>query len=171
MNSNLLFDFVVDKETNTIIIKREFDANVKLVWKAWTTAELLDQWWGPAPCRAKTKSMDFREGGHWLYCMIVPSSLTGAETDQLHWGKQDFDTIVIEKSFSGTDVFCDENGTANSELPGGRFENVFSEETNGRTLVTMTSKHNSFKDIETMIEMGFKEGITVCLNQLEEILK
>lgn len=171
MNSKLLFDFVVNKENNTIVVKREFAAELELVWRAWTTAELLDQWWGPEPCRAKTKTMDFREGGHWLYCMIVPPSVTGGETDQIHWGKQEYDKIVSFKKFSGTDSFCDENGQANPDLPKGRFENVFSEKANGKTLVTMISKHNSFEDIEAVIAMGFKEGITVCFNQLDELLK
>lgn len=169
MNSNLFFDFVVNKENNTIVVKREFAADLASVWKAWTTAELLDQWWGPEPCRAATKSMDFREGGHWLYCMIVPPSVTGAETEQIHWGKQEYQEIVPHTSFSGTDVFCDENGNANPELPKGRFENVFSEASQGKTLVTMISKHDSFEDIETVIAMGFQEGITVCFNQLDEL--
>lgn len=171
MNRNLKFDFEVNKENNTIVVKREFDANLTLVWKAWTTAELLDQWWGPEPCSAKTKSMDFREGGHWLYCMIVPASLTGGETDQMNWGKQHYENILLHKSFSGTDIFCDENGNANLALPKGRFENIFSESTNGTTLVTMISKHDSFEDIEAVIEMGFKEGITACFNQLDELFK
>ena len=170
MNSNLLFDFSVNKESKTIYIKRQFDANLELVWQAWTTAELLDQWWGPEPCKAKTKAMDFREGGHWLYCMIVPASLTGSETEQIHWGKQEYEKIVLHKNYSGTDSFCDENGNANPELPKGRFENVFTEEANGITLVTMISKHNSFEDVQAIIEMGFKEGITVCFNQLDKLL-
>lgn len=171
MTSNLKFDFEVSKENNTIVLKREFAANLELVWKAWTTAELLDKWWGPEPCRAKTKSMDFREGGHWLYCMIVPASVTDGETEQIHWGKQEYEKIVAYKKFSGTDVFCSESGNANPELPKGRFENVFSEEANGNTLVTMISTHNSFEDVEVIIAMGFKEGITVCFNQLDELLK
>lgn len=171
MNSNLKFDFEVNKENNTIVIKREFAAELDLVWKAWTTAELLDQWWGPAPCSAKTKFMDFREGGQWLYCMIVPASITDSGTEQTHWGKQEFDKIVSHKNFSGTDVFCDEDGNANTELPIGRFENVFIEQAYGTTLVTMTSSHNSFEDIETLIAMGFKEGITQCFIQLDELLK
>jgi PhnB protein len=171
MNSNLKFEFEVHKENNTIVVKREFAANLELVWKAWTTAELLDQWWGPEPCRAQTKSMDFREGGHWLYCMIVPPALTGAETEQIHWGKQEYEKIVIHKKFSGTDSFCDENGNANPELPTGRFENVFTEETNGKTLVTMISTHASFEDVEAVIAMGFKEGITVCFTQLDALVQ
>lgn len=35
MNSNLLVDFTVNKENNTIVVKREFNANLELVWKAW----------------------------------------------------------------------------------------------------------------------------------------
>ena len=70
MESNLSFNFEVNKENKTIAIQREFDADPQLVWSAWTTAELLDQWWGPRPWRAETKKMDFREGGHWLYAMV-----------------------------------------------------------------------------------------------------
>lgn len=171
MNNNLKFDFEVNKENNTIILKREFAANLELVWKAWTTAEILDQWWGPKPCKAKTKSLDFREGGHWLYCMIVPPIITGGETEQIHWGKQEYEKIVTHEKFSGTDVFCDENGNTNPEFPKGRFENVFSEEINGNTLVTMISTHNSYEDVEAVIAMGFKEGITVCFEQLDELFK
>ena len=169
MKPNLQFDFNVNKENNTIEIKREFAANLDLVWQAWTTAELLDQWWGPEPCKAKTKSFDFREGGHWLYCMIVPPSLTGNENDLLSWGKQEFEKIVLHQIISGVDYFCDENGNANPEMPKGKFENKFTS-ADGKTLVTMISKHDKFEDIELMIEMGFKEGITTCFNQIDELL-
>lgn len=169
MNKNLLFDFRVNKKNSTIVIKREFSANLELVWEAWTTAELLDQWWGPQPCKAETKIMDFREGGHWLYCMIIPPSLTGSEENQKHWARQDFEKIVLHKNFSGTDVFCDENGGTNSEFPQGRFENVF-RETDGKTLVTIISTHNSFEDMQEVIEMGYEEGMTVNLKQLDDLL-
>jgi PhnB protein len=168
MKTKLRFDFQVNKDNNTIVITREFAANLELVWKAWTTAELLDQWWGPQPCKAETKSMDFREGGHWLYCMIIPPSLSGAETEQRSWGKQEFGKIVLHKSFNGTDVFCDENGTVNPEFPAGNLENQFNE-MDGKTIVTMTSTHKSFEDIQTLIEMGFKEGIEICFNQLDKL--
>jgi PhnB protein len=66
MNPNLLFDFSVNKENNTILVKREFAANLDLVWDAWTKPELLDRWWAPKPYKTETRSMDFREGGHWV---------------------------------------------------------------------------------------------------------
>jgi len=43
MKTNLQFAFTVNKENKTIHVAREFDANLDLVWKAWTTPELLDQ--------------------------------------------------------------------------------------------------------------------------------
>lgn len=170
MKSNLLFDFTVDKETNTIHIKREFDAELDLVWQAWTTPDLRDQWWGPKPCTAKTKTFDLREGGHWLYCMIVPPSITGEETDMLTWGKQEFEKVVPKEIIAGEDYFCDEDGVENTELPKGKFEDRFSSG-NGKTLVTMISKYDSFEDIKMITDMGFKEGITMCLDQLEMVLQ
>ena len=65
MNNPLLFNFLVNKENNTLTITREFAAPRQLVWDCYTKCELLDQWFAPKPLSAKTKSMDFRNGGHW----------------------------------------------------------------------------------------------------------
>ncbi|MBX2921400.1 MAG: SRPBCC domain-containing protein [Chitinophagaceae bacterium] len=163
MNSNLLFDFTTDKENKTIQVKREFDAHPELVWQAWTTAELLDQWWGPQPWRAETKTMDFREGGYWLYAMVGPEG-------EKHWAKASYISIVKEKSFTAKDGFCDENGTINTSFPQNFWENQFSAKEE-RTLVTVTLTFDHLKDLEQTIAMGFKEGFTIGLNQLDELLK
>ena len=55
MNNDLSFDFTVDKPAKTVLIIREFDAELLLVWDAFTKAELIDQWIAPAPITAKTK--------------------------------------------------------------------------------------------------------------------
>ena len=70
MSISLAFDFVVNKENNTITVKREFAADRSLVWDAYTKPEILDQWWAPRPWKARTKTMDFRNGGHWHYAMV-----------------------------------------------------------------------------------------------------
>ena len=62
MNTDLLFDFTVDKAAKTVRIEREFDAELSLVWDAFTKAELLDQWVAPAPYKARTKYMNFEVG-------------------------------------------------------------------------------------------------------------
>lgn len=163
MKSALLFDFTVDKKNNTVYVKREFAANLELIWEAWTNPEIIDQWWAPKPWRAETKSMDFREGGFWLYAMVSPEN-------QRHWGRQDYQKIVFQKSFVGTDSFCDDNGNVNADLPKTLFENVFSE-TNGKTLVTITSKYASIEMLEKIIEMGFKEGFTMALENLDQYIE
>ena len=55
----LQFDFIVDKSTNTVLVTREFDAELPLVWDAFTSKEILDQWWAPKPFESKTKVMNF----------------------------------------------------------------------------------------------------------------
>ncbi len=58
MNSNLSFDFFVNKESRTISVKREFKAELSHVWDACTKSEILDKWWAPRPWKAGTKMMD-----------------------------------------------------------------------------------------------------------------
>lgn len=162
MNSNLLFDFTVNKENNTIHIKREFDASRDLVWKAWTTAELLDQWWAPKPYRNKTKSMDFRNGGRWHYAMISPENET-------HWCRFDYEKIDNQKSITGLDAFCDEQGNINTDFSRMQWNNVFSDSAQ-HTVVTISITVDTLETLEKIIAMGFKEGFTMGLNQLDELL-
>jgi uncharacterized glyoxalase superfamily protein PhnB/uncharacterized protein YndB with AHSA1/START domain len=159
MNSNLLFDFTVNKESKTVNVKREFAANLELVWEAWTNPEILDQWWAPKPYRTVTKSMDFREGGTWLYAMISPQ-------DEKHWCKNDYQKIEHQKKFSGLDAFCDENGTVDTNMPRTLWTNTFAENA-GTTMVNIVAKYESLADLEKVIEMGFKEGFSMALENLD----
>ena len=163
MNSNLQFHFTVNKETSTIHIKREFNANLELVWQAWTSPELLDQWWAPKPYHIETKVLDLRVGGMWLYAMVRPE-------DEKMWCKADYKAIEANKLLSWLDAFCDENGIENTLKPRSLWINNFSE-THGITTVDMTLKHDKLEDIEQMIEMGFKEGLTMALGNLDELLQ
>lgn len=157
------FDFEVDRQNNTIHIKREFDCSLQLVWQAWTTAELLDQWWGPRPWRSETKTMDFRENGLWHYAMVSPEG-------EKHWAKATYIAIEREKSFTARDGFCDENGTMDPAFPQNFWESRF-QQTGERVQVDMIMTFDSVADLERTIEMGFKEGMTAGLDQLDELLR
>lgn len=162
MKHNLAFDFSVNKENNTITVVREFAAENAIVWDAYTKPEFLDQWWAPKPWRAKTKSMDFREGGHWHYAMVGPE---GEE----HWSLANYKTIQKLENFTGLDAFADEDGNVNSDLPQSRWEVNFVEK--GPT--TLVEYHISFDDLaqlEATIQMGFKEGLTMAMEGLDELL-
>lgn len=162
MNANLAFDFSVDKEKKAITVKREFDAALPLVWDAYTKKELLDQWWAPKPWKAKTKSMDFREGGQWLYAMVGPEG-------EVHWSFANYQQIVNQQKFVGLDGFSDEHGNVNASLPQSRWEISFQPK-GDKTLVTCHITYNKPEDLENIIKMGFKEGFTMALGNLDEVL-
>lgn len=162
MNTNLAFDFSVDKENNTIKIKREFAAVSSLVWDAYTKSEILDKWWAPKPWKTKTKTMDFREGGHWHYAMVGPAG-------EVHWGLVNYKKIQPQKMFSGIDVFVDENRNLLKDMPESDWEVTFSDK-GEMTLVEFFITYGDLAQLEANIKMGFKEGITMAMEGLDELL-
>ena len=162
MNTNLLFEFSVSKENNTIEIQREFDANLDLVWKAWTTPELLNQWEAPKPWRSETKTMDFREGGFRLYAMVSPEG-------EKRWGRIDYKEIEIKKRILETKTFCDENGIVPPEMPHSLWNNVFNGNED-KTTVNILIQYENAEHLEMMVKMGFKEGMAAALRNFEELL-
>ena len=161
MKSNLLMNFTVDKENSTVNVKREFNASLANVWSAWTEPEILDQWWAPAPWKARTKSMEFKEGGRRLYAMV---GLEGEE----HWAIADFTSITPKTNFKYLDAFSDNEGNLNADFPRSDWNVNFSEQGNS-TIVDIVIKHDKLSDLEKIIEMGFKEGFTIALEGLDEI--
>lgn len=159
--SNLLFDFIVDKENKTVTVKREFAANLDLVWEAWTNSEILDQWWAPKPYQSKTKFMDFKVGGRRFYAMVSPEGV------DVGWQIQDYTSINPKTNFKFLSAFADKD--ENPDLPGSDWDLNFSEQ-NGITTVHISIYNESLERMEKMIEMGFKGGFTMGLNQLDELL-
>lgn len=61
-----------DIAARTLVIERVIRAPVALVWGAWMNAESLPKWWGPAGFSCRTKRIDLRAGGEWVFDMIGP---------------------------------------------------------------------------------------------------
>jgi len=160
MKPNLLFDFTLDKTTKTVLVTREFDAEQSLVWDAFTKAEILDQWNAPAPFTARTKYMNFEVGGKRFYAMVSPDG-------QERWILQEYRSITPKTNFKLFNAFADVDETP--QLPGSDWDYTFSEQ-NGITKVSIRIYNESLERLEKMIELGFKEGYTVSLNQLENLL-
>jgi PhnB protein len=131
---NLLFDFTVE-------------------------AEILDQWSAPRPWQARTKEMDFREGGRWLYAMVSPENAK-------HWSLVQFVKIQPKSSFTAKNSFCDENGNS--------VENRFSLTKNTftaraeTTTVHIEKKFDDLSVLEMVVSRGFKEGTAAAMNNLDE---
>jgi uncharacterized protein YndB with AHSA1/START domain len=153
-------DFIVNKETKTVSITKQFDAPRDMVWDAYTKPELLDQWWAPKPFSSRTKVMEFREGGRRFYAMVSPEG-------QERWVLQQFKSITPKTNFKLFNAFADENETP--QLPGSDWDLNFSEQ-NGMTTVHVSIYNESLERLEKMIEMGFKEGTAAQLKNLEELL-
>lgn len=154
-------EFIVDKETKTVSITKEFAAELSLVWDAYTKPELLDQWWAPKPLASRTKVMEFREGGRRFYAMVSP------EGDELSWAIQKYTSITPKTNFKFFNAFADKD--ENPELPGSDWDLNFSEQ-GGTTKVCISIYNESLERLERMIEMGFVEGAKAQLKNLEELL-
>ena len=162
MKNTLQFDFLVDKEKNTITVKKEFAAPRQLVWDCHTKSELLDQWFAPKPFTTKTRVMEFREGGHWQYAMIDPE---GKE----YWARLDYLKINPIESYEALDAFCDEKGEVNTALPRSNWDATFSDR-GENSLVQTVITYKSLADLEAVLQMGMKEGLTSTLERLDDLL-
>ena len=158
--NDLLFDFTLDKSKKTVFIDREFDADLSLVWDAFTKQEILDQWWAPKPLASKTKVMNFKVGGRRFYAMVTPEG-------QERWSVQKYTSISPKTNFKFLSAFADKD--ENPELPGSEWDLSFSEE-NGKTKVSISIYNESLERMEKMIEMGFKEALKMTLKSLGDLL-
>ncbi|MEO6455775.1 MAG: SRPBCC domain-containing protein [Ginsengibacter sp.] len=169
MKNDLLFDFTVDKSTKKVFVNREFDADLSLVWDAFTKQEILDQWWAPKPWESKTKFMNFEVGGRRFYAMVSPEG-------QERWSIQKYTSISPKTNFKYLNAFADKD--ENPELPGSDWDFNFSEQNarpadpfgRGTTKVSITIYNESLERMEKLIEMGFQGGFTMTLNYLEDLL-
>lgn len=149
--------------TTKLVVTRSFSAVKDKVWRAWTERELLDQWWAPKPWKTETKEMNFTEGGHWLYAMVGPEG-------KKHWCRADYKTIDAQNSFAAKDAFCDENGTPNTDFPSMDWHNTFiaaGDSTDVKIEITFDSEES----LNKIVEMGFKEGFSMGLSNLDELLE
>jgi len=164
MNNNLQFDFTVDKTSKKVFITREFDADLSLVWDAFTKKELLDQWVAPSPMKCKTKYMDFKVGGKRFYAMVSPEG-------QERWAIQEYTSITPKTNFQMYNAFADKD--ENPELPGSEWDHTFSErigaDDNRVTKVSINIYNESLERLERILD-GFTKGMKMSLSNLENLL-
>ncbi|HRR08807.1 MAG TPA: SRPBCC domain-containing protein [Rhodothermales bacterium] len=133
-----------------------------MVWRAWTEADLLDRWWAPKPWRCKTKRMDFRSGGCWIYAMVEPNG-------EGHGAVQCYSEILKEVFFEGQDAFADEEGNINALLPVTMWKNVFTDVPEGTRVKTFAQYPNP-EALQEVLNMGMEEGLKMVHGNLDEVL-
>jgi uncharacterized protein YndB with AHSA1/START domain len=121
---------------DTFTIRRTLDAPRELVWRVYTERDHLMQWFGPKGFPMTQASMDFRPGGIFHYCLIVPGG-------QEMWGKWVFREIVEPEKLVVVVSFSDADGgitrhPMNPDWPSETLGTTTFEEHDGKTILTVS---------------------------------
>jgi uncharacterized protein YndB with AHSA1/START domain len=141
-----------------ILITREFDAPKHLVYKAWTTPELVRRWWSGHKGEMTTCEMDLRVGGRWRYVMVADGGFEVAFHGE-------YREIVPNERIVTTQVY---------ELPGapedeGVLNIVTFTETGGRTTLTLLVQAASKEERDAILDSGMEVGMQQQLDLLEQL--
>jgi uncharacterized protein YndB with AHSA1/START domain len=160
--------------TKEFAISRVFDAPRDRVWKAWTEAERLKQWWGPAGFQVHTCKVDLRPGGVFLYGMKAPDG-----TDM--WGKFTYREIKAPQRLVFIVSFSDAKGGLtrhpwSPNWPLDMLSTVSFEEQGGKTKVTVQwLPADSATDVERKTfdegRDSMKQGWGGTMDQFADYLK
>jgi uncharacterized protein YndB with AHSA1/START domain len=141
-----------------ILITREFDAPAHLVWKAWTTPELVKRWWSAKRGEVTVAEIDLRVGGRWRYAMVTADGFEVAFHGE-------YREIVPNERLVSTEVYegapgGDDDGTLNTA--------TFAE-ADGRTVLTIVVEAPSKEVRDAIVESGMEAGLQDALDLLEEV--
>jgi uncharacterized protein YndB with AHSA1/START domain len=157
-------------EERELIMERVFNAPRELVFKAFSEAEHLKNWWGPRGWTLTVCNIDFRPGGAWHYCMKCIDENQGDFYGMESWGKAVYQEIVAGEKIVYTDYFSDAEGNENAELPPSEITLLF-EEVEGKTKLVNRALFPSVEALETVLKMGMQQGITETWDRLAELLE
>jgi uncharacterized protein YndB with AHSA1/START domain len=141
-----------------ILITREFAAPKHLVYKAWTTPELVKRWWTARRGEMTTCEIDLRVGGRWRYAMMADA---GFEVG-FHG---EYREIVPNERLVSTEVYegipdAEENAALNT---------LTLDEVDGRTTLTVLVQHPTKEGRDAHIESGMEAGLQDALDLLEQV--
>ncbi|WP_223070436.1 SRPBCC domain-containing protein [Paenibacillus caui] len=166
----MLNKMIIKVEGQEFIMERIFDAPKELVFKAFTEAEHLKQWWGPRGWTLSACNIDFREGGVWHYCMKCVDQNQGDFYGMESWGKAVYEQIVKGEKIVYIDYFSDAEGNEAEGMPATEVTLQF-EEHEGKTKVLSRSKFESAEALKTVLDMGMEQGISETWDRLAEHLQ
>jgi uncharacterized protein YndB with AHSA1/START domain len=138
-----------------ILITREFDAPKHLVYKAWTTAELVKRWWSANRGEVTIAEIDLRVGGAWRYVMVADGGLEVGFHGE-------YREIVPNERIVSTEVY--------EGMPDAEAVNTLTlTEVDGRTTLTILVQHSSKEHRDAHIDSGMEAGMQDALDLLEQV--
>jgi uncharacterized protein YndB with AHSA1/START domain len=138
-----------------ILITREFDAPKHLVYKAFTTPDLVKRWWHANRGEMTVAEIDLRVGGKWRYVMV-------AEGDFEVGFHGEYREIVPNERIVSTEVY--------EGMPDAEAVNTMTlTESDGRTTLEILVQHSSKEQRDAHIESGMEAGMQDAMDLLEEV--
>jgi len=138
-----------------ILITREFDAPKELVFKAWTTPELVRRWWSAKRGEVTVAEIDLRVGGTWRYVMVADGGIEVAFHGE-------YREIVPNERLVSTEVY---EGMPDAEA----LDTLTLSESEGRTTMTILVQHATKEHRDAHIESGMEDGMQDALDLLEQV--
>ncbi len=147
---------VVTLPTDTqILITREFGAPKHLVYRAWTTPELIKRWWTGDRGEATIAEVDLRVGGAWRYVMVANGGFEVAFHGE-------YLEIIPNERIVSTEVF---EGMPDAEA----VNTVTFTEKDGRTTLRLLVQHTSQEHRDAQINYGMEGGMQEAMDHLEQV--
>ncbi|MDX6592816.1 MAG: hypothetical protein QOJ13_2012 [Gaiellales bacterium] len=138
-----------------ILITREFDAPKHLVYKAWTTPELVRRWWTANRGEMTIAEIDLRVGGMWRYVMVAEGGFEVAFHGE-------YREIVPNERLVSTEVY--------EGMPEGEAVDTLTyTEVDGRTTITLLVQHTSKEHCDAHINSGMEDGMQDAMDLLEQV--
>jgi uncharacterized protein YndB with AHSA1/START domain len=144
-----------------ILITREFDAPKHLVYKAFTTPELVKRWWNAKRGEVTVAEIDLRVGGRWRYVMVAEN---GSEVG-FHG---EYREIVPDERIVSTEIY---EGLPEgvSEEEGGTVNTATFTEVDGRTILTILVQATNKVTRDAIVDSGMEAGMQDAMDLLEEV--
>jgi uncharacterized protein YndB with AHSA1/START domain len=141
-----------------ILITREFDAPKHLVYKAWTTPELVKRWWNAKRGEVTIAEIDLRVGGKWRYVMVADGFEVGFHGE--------YREIVPDERIVSTEVY---EGMPEGSPEEGTLNTLTLTEEDGRTTLTVLVQAPSKEVRDAIIDSGMEAGMQDAMDLLEEV--
>jgi uncharacterized protein YndB with AHSA1/START domain len=144
-----------------ILITREFDAPKHLVYKAFTTPELVKRWWNAKRGEVTIAEIDLRVGGAWRYVMVADGGLEVGFHGE-------YREIVPNERIVSTEIY---EGLPEgvSEEEGATVNTATFTEAEGRTTLTILVQAPSKVTRDAIIDSGMEAGMQDAMDLLEEV--
>lgn len=141
-----------------ILITRDFDAPRDLVYKAYTTPELIKRWWGGDRGEVTLAEVDLRVGGRWRYLMTA----NGGFEVGFHG---EYRELIANQLIVCTEIY---EGAPDPEASAAVVTHTFVEK-DGRTTLTMLTECPSREVRDAIIESGMESGMQESMDHLEQV--